>query len=154
MLKIIIEENTSSHEILKKGLNDLNIKEYEIKKNKYGYPYLSNINNLYFNISNKDNVSICVFSDVPIGVDIEKPVYREKMLKRYFTFDEIKHLNNSNNKEYDFMKMWIIKEGYVKSLGIGINYGLNKVNSLKLEKNTIIKKYKNYYYAVYKNYAI
>lgn len=149
MLKILIEENTSSKSLLKKGLRQLNIKDYIIKKNKFGYPYISNIKDLYFNISNKDNVTICVFSNKPIGVDIEKPIYREKMLTRYFSSGEINHLKKSKNKEIDFIKMWITKESFVKSLGIGINYGLNKVDYLKLKDKVFIKKYKEYYYAIY-----
>lgn len=123
-------------------LKENNISNYEIYYNKYGKPYLNK--GLYFNISHTKNIVVCVLSDKEIGIDIEYLRYSDSIVKKCFNQKEKEIIKNSNNKKEIFTIIWTIKESYVKLLGIGLEYGLINVDTLKLKKYIDVKKYNNY----------
>ena len=143
MYKLYIKTNIDSAKLLDIVLKDNNIKKYSIFYNKYGKPYLKKINK-YFNISNTKNISVCVFSDKEIGVDIEYIRYNELVMKRMFTLEECEFVNNSKNKTEIFTLIWTIKEIYSKLLGLGLNYNFKKIDTFKIKNKINIKKYQNY----------
>ncbi len=142
MYKLYIKTNISSNKLLDIVLKENNIKNYKIYYNKYGKPYL-NLDK-YFNISNTDNITVCVFSDKEIGVDIEKLKYNELVMKRMFNKKEIDLVNKSLNKKEIFTIIWTIKESYSKLLGLGLNYKFKNIDSFNLKNKISIKKYQNY----------
>lgn len=151
MYKLYIEEGTTSELILAHALKDYaNIDQYDIEYNEYGKPYLKNINNVYFNISNTSNINVCVVSDKEIGVDIESPKYVSGIFNMVFTKKEKEIVRMSDNKELDFIKIWTMKESYVKLLGVGISFGLKSVDTTKLTDKIDFKYYKNYVIAIAK----
>lgn len=142
MIKLYIEEGVSSRNLLKKVLKENDIDE-EIIYNEYGKPYLKN-NEIYFNISHKDNYTVLVTSKKEIGIDIEKITFKKRVLNKIANDEEKKLIKNAE----DFTKLWVKKESYVKYLGMGLSYGLKNVDTLKLKKYKI-KKYQDYYIAIY-----
>jgi 4'-phosphopantetheinyl transferase len=98
--------------LLKYGLYDMELKidnlEFTYKNN--SKPYIKN-NNIFFNISHKDDIIICGLSDAECGVDIEeiKP-YKENLAQRICSPDEIKLLSKSVNKEETFAKYGLKKK--------------------------------------------
>lgn len=134
MYKLFTKENTTSKDLLKDVLkNELNITNYELTFNKYNKPYLKN-RNLYFNISHDKNTTVLVTSDKEIGVDIEYYTYKESVMKKYYNEFEQQEIINSNNKEYEFTRIWVMKEAFVKMKGQGISYGLQNVDTTRLKK--------------------
>lgn len=141
MYKLFIAQNRSSSEFLKSTLNEVyKISNYEIVYNKYHKPYLKDIN-LYFSISHDKETIVLVISDREIGVDVEYLTYKEDIIKHRFKEEEQIVMKNSLNKEYDFTCIWVMKEAYLKCLGIGLEYGLKNVDTTKLNyKMDIINK--------------
>ena len=134
MYKLFTKENTTSKDLLKDVLkNELNITNYELTFNKYNKPYLKN-RNIYFNISHDKNTTVLVISDKEIGVDIEYYTYKESVMKKYYNEFEQQEIINSNNKEYEFTRIWVMKEAFVKMKGQGISYGLQNVDTTRLKK--------------------
>lgn len=134
MYKLFTKENTTSKDLLKDVLkNELNITNYELTFNKYNKPYLKNCN-IYFNISHDKNTTVLVTSDKEIGVDIEYYTYKESVMKKYYNEFEQQEIINSNNKEYEFTRIWVMKEAFVKMKGQGISYGLQNVDTTRLKK--------------------
>lgn len=134
MYKLFTKENTTSKDLLKDVLkNELNITNYELTFNKYNKPYLKN-SNIYFNISHDKNTTVLVTSDKEIGVDIEYYTYKESVMKKYYNEFEQQEIINSNNKEYEFTRIWVMKEAFVKMKGQGISYGLQNVDTTRLKK--------------------
>lgn len=134
MYKLFTKENTTSKDLLKDVLkNELNITNYELTFNKYNKPYLKD-SNIYFNISHDKNTTILAISDKEIGVDIEYYTYKESVMKKYYNEFEQKEIINSNNKEYEFTRIWVMKEAFVKMKGQGISYGLQNVDTTRLKK--------------------
>lgn len=142
MYKLYLEKNTTSKELLNKVLKENNIQD-EIIYNAYGKPYLKN-NALYFNISHSGIYTALVISNKEVGIDIEKITIREKVIDKICNSEEKKLIKTAD----DFTKMWVIKESYVKYLGIGLSYGLQNVNTLSIN-NFILEKIDDYYLAIY-----
>lgn len=143
MYKLFIKENINSHEFLNEVLKSINITNYKIIYNEFGKPYLAN-NPIYFSISHDKNVCAIAISNKNIGIDIEALTYQSTVISKYFNESEQTKLMNSNKKEYDFTKIWVMKESYIKMLGIGLEYGLKNVDTFKIKNMIDIKRYKNY----------
>lgn len=142
MYRLYIEKNISSNDLLKKVLLENKITD-DIIYNKYGKPYLKNTN-VYFNISNCDEYTVIAVSSKEVGVDIEKITFKKRVIDKMCTAEEKKLIKTPE----DFTIMWVKKESYIKYLGIGLEYGLKNVDTIKL-KNFIIKKIDNYYISLY-----
>lgn len=150
MYKLYLEENITSKELLTKALKDAHITNIDIVYNEHGKPYLKS-SELYFNISHDKNMIVLVTSDKEIGVDLEYLTYKPSVVNKYFTPREQEIIKKSKNKEYDFTKIWVMKEAYVKMLGTGILYGLERVDTIKLEKNFKIIDKDEYLIAICRN---
>ena len=132
MYRLYIEKNTSSKKLLKKILAENKIND-DIIYNEYGKPYFKN-DEIFFSISHSYDYVVCVISDKEVGVDIQKITYRPRIIKRICSSEE----QNRINSPEDFTEMWTKKESYAKFLGLGISYGLKKINTL-LNDYTVIK---------------
>ncbi len=94
-----------------------------LAKGPLGKPYLKNYPDFYFNISHSKGGVAVVFSDSPVGIDIE--LLREPDLKvadRYFCENERNYINSRpDNQSARFFEIWTKKEAYVKQSGEGIS---------------------------------
>ena len=150
MYNLYLEENISSKDLLTKVLEKEKMTNTDIVFNAHGKPYLKD-NKLHFNISHDRNMTVLVTSDKEIGVDLEYLTYKPSVVNKYFTPREQEIIKNSKNKEYDFTKIWVMKESYVKMLGIGILHGLEKVDTIKLIKKFEIIDKGKYLIAICRN---
>lgn len=137
------ELSKTAYSLLNESLKkDFGIKNTKILKNEKGKPYLDGNTNIHFNISHTDGAIAIVFSDNKTGVDIEyKRKTDTKIANRFFCENEAAFIDNSNDKNAEFLKMWTRKEAYIKMLGEGLSSGLNTFNTLE-EK--IAKKIKTF----------
>ncbi|KAF9626213.1 hypothetical protein IFM89_031340 [Coptis chinensis] len=85
---------------------------------------------LHFNLSHTSSLIACgVTVDMPIGIDVEEKQRKTRnnllsLAQRYFTLDEVDYLNTISNPEIqrqEFIKLWTLKEAYVKALGRGFS---------------------------------
>ncbi|XP_023637795.1 uncharacterized protein LOC17884708 isoform X2 [Capsella rubella] len=107
------------------------------KKNMYGKPEVDwqnykNCNDppLHFNISHTDSLVACgVTVHVPVGIDLEDKERKIKhdvltLAERFYSTDEVKFLSTIPDPEVqrkEFIKLWTLKEAYVKALGKGFS---------------------------------
>lgn len=98
----------------------------EFTINSYGKIYLNN-NNLYFNLSHSNDYYAFAISKEEVGIDIEK-------VRDDVNIDLIKRISNSKDEIKDVIKMWTIKESYLKYLGTGINTNLKDI---LINKNSV-----------------
>lgn len=88
----------------------------------HGKPYILNDRNYCFSVSHSDNCIAFAGGMFPIGIDVERVSHRNmKIAKRFFTADECKTIEESNEPEETFYKIWTSKEAYVKMLGAGLS---------------------------------
>ncbi len=79
---------------------------------------------MQFNISHSEEYVICVISDKPVGVDIQKiGEYNPDVAKRVCNEKELLEIENSFDKASEFTKLWTQKEAILKMYGIGIANG-------------------------------
>ncbi|EXB54576.1 4'-phosphopantetheinyl transferase [Morus notabilis] len=111
-------------------------KSLKFRKNSYGKPEVDWENAdwqpapLHFNISHTSSLIACgVTVDAQIGIDVEEKARKIKshvlaFARRYFSSHELEHLSAITNPEIqrqEFMKLWTLKEAYVKALGRGFS---------------------------------
>ena len=93
------------------------------RRDKKGKPYTESAK-VEFSISHSKSIAVCVISDRPVGIDIEK--MRDVNLnvaKKLFTPDEQKYVFQIKKfYKQRFFEIWTRKEAYVKLIGYGISY--------------------------------
>lgn len=113
--------------ILKKLLAGKNITDPIFKTEKYGKAYISNHENIHFNLSHSGKIVLCAISDMEVGVDVEY-IDREidlNIAKHYFYNREYENIMNAKNRPEEFFKYWVLKESYMKYTGLGMNLNLD-----------------------------
>ena len=107
----------------------LNIKELNLLYNKYGKPYLKDpYSNIHFNISHSGEWVVLAIDTVPIGIDIQEITNTDiKIAKRFFSKEESEYIFSlsEENQIEAFIKLWSLKESYIKAEGKGLSIPLN-----------------------------
>ena len=127
--------------LIKKACVDFGIdyEKEEIVFNENGKPSFKN-SSIYFNTAHSGKYALCVVSNVMCGCDIEqKREYKEKVAERFFTAQEKKYLELSNEKVDLFYRLWTLKESYLKCIGKGLSVPINSVELIAKDNNIIIK---------------
>lgn len=76
----------------------------------------------FVSISHSGDFVSAAVCDADIGIDIEvKREVKEEFLKRVLKEDELMFLNESENRELAFLKIWTAKEAYLKLNGEGLS---------------------------------
>lgn len=110
------------------------ITEFRIGFGRCGKPFLEQFPDIYFNISHCCRGCAVAVSDEPVGVDIQEiRPFSWKVAERVCCAQELCILEKSNCRERDFIRMWAIKESYVKRIGIGIGYPFWKVDTTSVK---------------------
>ena len=113
LLKIILSQK------LNKPINQI-----VFSKSQYGKPYVENSEKLYFNLSHSGNWCIGIFSDSPVGIDIEQmEPFNLETSEYFFHPNEVKQLKRLKGREQleYFYQLWTMKESYVKAVGKGLS---------------------------------
>ncbi|MFT9818500.1 4'-phosphopantetheinyl transferase family protein [Lysinibacillus sp. NPDC056185] len=117
--------------------------QFEFATNPYGKPYLSDVENFYFNLSHSGDWVICAINSNHIGIDIEKEKFIDITLaKQFFTEKECDYIFSLENYQLNrFFEIWTLKESYIKAIGIGLSLPLNSFSIIKdsIDQNFIIE---------------
>lgn len=118
--------------LLRKLLNEEKIHNPQFKIGKYGKAYISNYDNIYFNLSHSGKIVTCAISDMEVGVDVEynDPQIDLNIAKHYFFNKEYQDIINSNKSSNTFFDYWVLKESYMKYTGLGFHL---KLDSFQIE---------------------
>lgn len=110
------------------------ITKFTMQYGKYGKPYLAEYPNVFCSISHCAYGCVVAVADEFIGVDIQNIVpFSWKVAYRVCCPEEIEVLKMSMDKTREFIRMWTMKESYLKMIGEGITGDLKAVNSLEME---------------------
>ena len=91
------------------------------KYNEHGKPYLSNIPNIFFNISHCKSGVVCALADFEIGVDIQDiQPFDIRIAQEVCSEKELQQLADSDNSLRLFYKIWTEKESYAKAKGVSV----------------------------------
>ncbi|HHX18400.1 MAG TPA: 4'-phosphopantetheinyl transferase superfamily protein [Clostridium sp.] len=118
----------------------INNDEIIFKTNEFGKPYLKDHDEFHFNISHSGKWIVCVVSDKPVGIDVEKIKDLDiKIADRFFSKEEVEDLYKTKESERlkYFFELWTLKESYIKADGRGFNIPLNSF-SFKIKDDEIV----------------
>ncbi len=113
--------------VLDEALKQFGLREKMVRmhKTEYGKPYLTDYNDIYYNISHSGRYVMCGISNSEIGVDIERTdKMRLNVAKRYFCESEYEHIVSMDTDEMKremFYRYWVLKESFVKAVGKGVS---------------------------------
>lgn len=113
--------------LLMKLLSDENITNPVFRTGKYGKTYISNHENIHFNLSHSGKMVLCAISDMEVGADVEynDPEIDLDIARNYFYNSEYESIMNCENPSDEFFKYWVLKESYMKYTGLGMNLKLD-----------------------------
>lgn len=119
---------------------------FKIINNKYGKPSYEN-SVIYFNKSHTKDLSVAIIDNKSCGIDIEKiRTFNELMVNKICSNEEITFLNGISNKDYYFTLLWVLKESFLKCIGVGLSVPMKKINFIKDNKiNLEMKNFKMKY---------
>lgn len=109
----------------------------------HGKPALANEGlSVYFNLSHSDDGVLIAITELgEVGCDIEstaKEIEVVDIAKRFFSIKEYEYLTQAGTiSPIKFLQLWTLKEAYVKALGLGLGYGLNKFTILPAQENNL-----------------
>jgi len=133
------KQSLAAEMLAKKAISELYGIEPEgitILKNKNGKPFLDCSQNrlledVHFNISHSGDMAACVVSKGQTGIDIEKiRSVNMKTTKKFCTQAEKEYITDAedeNEKNIRFLKIWTLKESYLKAIGTGIAGELKEI---------------------------
>lgn len=105
-------------------------KEIPLKYNELGKPFVDGRENLYFNISHSKNICVVAIGDENVGIDVqEKKAIKNDFAKRYYHAKDLAHIDMVEDKDSEIIRIWSMKESFVKYEGSGMAYGLSKFYS-------------------------
>ena len=109
----------------------------------HGKPYFKDKNRFpFFNISHSGDYAVCALATCEVGIDIQKiQRYSSRLLKRILTRQELSQLEQTEEKEALFCKLWSQKESYVKWSGQGITRELNTLEKNAWQESFTIEDY-------------
>lgn len=132
-------------------------KQYDIPKEKLifsvtssGKPYCKSHPEIHFSLSHSDSFIALAISESPVGIDIEKlrnPA--EDLINRVCCENEIKKINESENRSRAFTEIWTKKEAYLKALGTGIDRELKTLDTTDDKKKFVTKSFDNFIVSVF-----
>ncbi len=142
----ILNQSSKNHSLLGRVLLSYSLlKNGKEKKLAFTYgdngkPYLKD-GRAFFNISHSGDYVVCSISESEIGCDVQTVgKYNPRIAERFFTDNERKILENSDNQPSDFTRLWALKESVLKKTGEGITGGLDSFCFADcLQKNSFIK---------------
>lgn len=103
-----------------------------------GKPFIIGHGDIHFNISHCRVAVACVVSDRPVGVDIEsiRP-FKAALAKHVLNDDEYATVISSDRPDAAFVRLWTMKEAYVKMTGNGLRSGLRELDISEVRFETI-----------------
>ncbi|MGL4589601.1 MAG: 4'-phosphopantetheinyl transferase family protein [Mycoplasmatales bacterium] len=125
--------------LLKENYN-IDLNKLKLIYNQNNKPYIKECPNIHFNISHCSSGVCCAISDQEIGIDIENRAEIDwKIVDFIYTQNEKGFLQNSKEQNTDFIKIWTLKESYIKKEGLSIANKDEILEILPLEKRILIK---------------
>ena len=102
----------------------------EFVYNEFWKPSFSNLP-IHFSLSHCKDTVACAVSDNIIGIDVENIVpYNPDVARRVCTADEFKMLEQSSNKDVEFIKLWTVKEAISKYEGMGLSLPFSEIDAM------------------------
>lgn len=129
------------------GITENPIFEY----GEHGKPFIVGHPELHFSLSHCKEAAVCVLSRKPVGIDVESiGRYRDSVARYAMSEEELAMIQNSEQPEVTFIRLWTMKESLLKMTGEGINDKMKEtLQGVNTEMFTTVERIdKNYIYTI------
>lgn len=110
----------------------------------HGKPTLQEYPHIHFNTSHCRSAIICAVSHTPVGVDIEhRRAIKKTLIQHTMNATERERIEQSEDPEMEFLRLWTAKEAVVKLSGKGLQGNIPDILSLEKLRNIHITTYTN-----------
>ena len=119
----------------------MSLKEDDNKKLFFDPPlfFADKRSELFFNLSHSGDYAACAVSDSPVGIDIEyfrpQEIFSPKRILHPKEFQTMEFISNPREKKKYFYECWVLKESFLKNLGIGL---LVRPDNFMIREDTLI----------------
>lgn len=94
----------------------------------YGKPFFPEYPHIQFNISHSGEYVLCALGQKELGIDIEHTrASDERLYARVLSARERSWLERQKDKKAAFIRLWTLKESYIKATGEGFRTEVRKV---------------------------
>lgn len=97
---------------------------------------------VHFNLSHSGDRVVCALSPMEVGCDVEiKSDNALQIAKRFFTkseYEVISAIDNSEQINQLFTKVWTLKESVLKTSGVGLGHTLNDFDVIDTNGETVL----------------
>lgn len=101
--------------LLKYGLCRYGVPSAELQYTEKGKPYLAG-SSLHFSLSHSGEYAACAIERKAVGIDIQKIVpVSQRVISRFCTASEQHYLSESRDFERDVIRLWALKESWLKA---------------------------------------
>lgn len=149
------EQSELTRHLLVTGLSGeygIVISDEDIIRNAWGKPLLKDHPDINFNVSHCAGGAALSISSFRTGIDIEKVrPFSVKTAGKVLSKNELSIIENSGHPELDFFRFWTLKESYIKALGTGMSYPLQKINFLIDQNSSIQTNLKGCIFGLFEN---
>lgn len=117
--------------LIKKALEEYGVSVDMIYRTGKGKPYVDE--DVFFSVSHSGKHFVCLISEKPVGVDIQKERRADvvKISHRYFSIEERVYVDEAGSE--GFFLLWTRKEAYCKYTGRGLEEILKGTSVLDRE---------------------
>ncbi len=135
------QQHALAFEMLEQSLRDqygISLSEEVVALGKYGKPYLHDHPEIQFSISHCRRGVALSLGACRTGIDLEIiRHYDADLAKKILSPTEYEYLNHSENPNLTFFQFWTLKESYLKALGTGLQFALNRISFTFEDNHTI-----------------
>lgn len=106
----------------------LDARDVRVEHGKHGKPFLPDHPNIHFNLTHSGEHAAAVFSDRPVGCDLERiRPFRPALAARCLCPDELAFLHQSAQPDIDFCRLWTCRESFFKAVSTGLSAPVDSV---------------------------
>ena len=119
-------KNSTSGEPVSSCSSGKTAADLKIARTEYGKPYFEERRDIHFSISHAGEYILIAVGEDPLGVDIEKrrKINCERLGRKIMTDEEYRIFLESEDREEEFYRRWVLMESYVKWTGLGFAGGI------------------------------
>lgn len=120
----------------------------EIIRDQWNKPHLLDYPDIHFNLTHCQGMVACIIGHKTVGIDCERiRPFHKGVMKKVCNSREQQLISQSKCPEETFFKLWTLKESYIKSIGKGLQFPMNKICFSLDEKGKIHSNTEGFYFS-------